>query len=148
MSLLDNFLKYKCVLMEKKRTPDGAGGWITEWAEGAEFDANIVIDQSLQARVAEKEGVTSVYTVTTRRSTVLEFHDVFKRLSDGTARMNGAPRMSQMYPPSTSTVHPSRPRASPISMPLALGMVSDSVLYQMFAVRFTGSSSKAATAKD
>ena len=103
MSLLDNFLKYKCVLMEKKRTPDGAGGWITEWTEGAEFEANIVLDQSLQARVAEKEGVPSVYTVTTRRSTVLEFHDVFKRLSDGTifrATSNGADKQS----PKTGTL--------------------------------------------
>ena len=37
----------------------------------------------MQSRIAEKEGVTSVYTVTTRRSTPLSFHDVFKRLSDG-----------------------------------------------------------------
>nr|DAQ11669.1 MAG TPA: head closure knob [Caudoviricetes sp.] len=97
MSLLDNFLKDACVLMEKKRTPDGASGWIVEWAEGAAFDAAIILDTSMQSRIAEKEGVTNVYTVTTRRSTPLSFHDVFKRLSDGTifrATSNGADKQS------------------------------------------------------
>lgn len=96
MSLIDNFFT-ACVLMEKKREPDGAGGWITEWTEGAEFDAAIVLDTSMQSRVAEKEGVTSVYTVSTRRSTPLSFHDVFKRLSDGTvfrATSNGEDKQS------------------------------------------------------
>ena len=79
MSLLDNFLQEKCVLLEKKRTPDGAGGWLVEWADGAEFNAAVVLDTSMQSRIAEKEGVTSVYTVTTRRSTPLSFHDVFRR---------------------------------------------------------------------
>lgn len=97
MSLLDNFLQEKCVLVEKKRTPDGAGGWLTEWVDGAEFGAAIILDTSMQSRVAEKEGVTSVYTVTTRRSTPLSFHDVFKRLSDGTifrATSNGTDKQS------------------------------------------------------
>ena len=83
MSLLDYYLNTKCTLMEKKRTPDGEGGWATEWAQGAEFDAAIILDTSMQSRIAEKEGVTSVYTITTRRANPLSFHDVFKRLSDG-----------------------------------------------------------------
>lgn len=97
MSLLDNFLQEKCVLLEKKRTPDGAGGWLVEWADGAEFNAAVVLDTSMQSRIAEKEGVTSVYTVTTRRSTPLSFHDVFKRLSDGAifrATSDGAEKQS------------------------------------------------------
>lgn len=96
MSLIDNFFT-ACVLMEKTREPDGAGGWNVAWTDGAEFDAAIVRDTTMQSRVAEKEGVTSVYTVITRRSTVLEFHDVFKRLSDGTifrATSNGADKQS------------------------------------------------------
>ena len=51
----------------------------------------------MQSRIAEKEGVTSVYTVTTRRATPLSFHDVFKRLSDGTifrATSNGEDKQS------------------------------------------------------
>lgn len=80
--LLDNYYE-KCVLMEKKRVSDGESGWLTTWMEGLEFEAAIIVDQSMQARVAEKEGVTGVYTVTTTRATPLEFHDVFKRTKDG-----------------------------------------------------------------
>lgn len=80
--LVDNF-KEPCVLMEKQRVSDGEGGWNTAWTEGAEFEAAIVRDTALAARVAEKEGVSNVYTVTTSINAHLEFHDVFKRLSDG-----------------------------------------------------------------
>lgn len=73
----------RCVLMEKVRTPDGAGGWVPTWSEGAEFDAAVHKDSTLQARVAEKQGVTELYTVTTHRANKLEFHDVLKRKSDG-----------------------------------------------------------------
>ena len=67
----------------KKRVPDGLGGFETSWADGDEFDAAIVKDQSLQARTAEKQGVSSVYTITTARGVALEYHEVFRRVSDG-----------------------------------------------------------------
>ena len=38
---------------------------------------------SMQARAAEKQGVTSMYTVTTSKSVVLQYHDVIKRDRDG-----------------------------------------------------------------
>ena len=47
------------------------------------FDAAIVKDTSLEARIAEKEGLTNTYTVTTSPNAALEFHDVFKRVRDG-----------------------------------------------------------------
>ena len=82
MSLVDSF-KTPCVLMEKQRTPDGEGGFITGWVEGIKFDAAIVKDTTLAARVAEKDGIKNVYTVTTSKNADLDFHDVFKRLKDG-----------------------------------------------------------------
>ena len=82
MSLIDEF-KTPCVMLEKKRIPDGEGGFITSWAEGAEFDAAVVFDSSLEARTAEQQGVSSLYTVTTAKNAKLEYHDVFKRISDG-----------------------------------------------------------------
>lgn len=36
VSLLDDFAR-TCVVLEKTRRPDGAGGYFVEWAEGAEF---------------------------------------------------------------------------------------------------------------
>ena len=82
MTLIDAF-KEPCVLMEKQRVSDGEGGWTTSWVEGAAFDAAIVRDTTLAARVAEKEGVLNIYTVTTDTNAHLEFHDVFKRTRDG-----------------------------------------------------------------
>ena len=43
----------------------------------------ITLDTSIEARVGEKQGVTSVYTITTDKSVVLEYHDVLRRLYDG-----------------------------------------------------------------
>lgn len=82
MSMIEESMEPVC-FMEKTRTPDGEGGFITAWTEGAEFNASITFDTSMQARVADKQGVTSLYTVTTAKNAKLEYHDVLKRLSDG-----------------------------------------------------------------
>lgn len=71
-----------CQLMDKRSKSDGMGGFIYEWTEGAEFEAAVIKDNSMQARIAEKDGVTEVYTVTAEKGATLDFHDVFKRLSD------------------------------------------------------------------
>ena len=80
--LIDDF-KADCVLLEKVREPDGAGGFYTKWTEGAAFTAAITFSTSIEARRAEKEGVSSLYTVTTDKNAKLEYHDVFRRLNDG-----------------------------------------------------------------
>ena len=72
-----------CTLLNKTIDNDGYGGYITTWTEGASFDAAIVFDTSIQARQAEAAGVSSRYTVTTAKAFKLEFHDVFRRDSDG-----------------------------------------------------------------
>lgn len=82
MSLLSEAME-NCTMLIKTVTNDGYGGYITTWAEGANFDAAIVFDTSIQARQADAAGVTSLYTVTTERKLTLEYHDVFRRDSDG-----------------------------------------------------------------
>lgn len=81
MSLLSEAMD-NCTMLDKKTTADGYGGYITSWVEGAEFQAAIVLDSSMQARIAEKQGVTALYTITTRKNVNLQYHDVFKRSSD------------------------------------------------------------------
>ena len=81
MSLLSEFMT-KCVMLDRTTAPDGYGGYTTSWNEGAEFDAAVVLDTSMQARTAEKQGVTALYIVTTKKALNLQYHDVFKRLSD------------------------------------------------------------------
>lgn len=83
MSLLLEAME-ECVLLNKVSEPDGYGGRTESWTESNfEFDAAIVLDTSIQARRAEKEGVTSLYTITTSKGIILEFHEVFKRTKDG-----------------------------------------------------------------
>lgn len=82
MSLLKNAYE-PCVLLTKDRQPDGEGGFITEWRESVEFECAITFDTSMESRIAEKQGVTSRYTITTSKNAKLEYHDVIKRLSDG-----------------------------------------------------------------
>lgn len=69
-------------MMDKTTTPDGYGGYVPVWSEGVEFQAAITLDTSIEARTAESQGVTSLYTVTTRKAMNLQYHDVFQRVSD------------------------------------------------------------------
>lgn len=82
MSLIDSFTS-ECVMLDKVTRPDGYGGIKPQWIEGAPFDAAITLDSSMQARIAEKDGVTALYTVTTKKNINLQYHFIFKRLTDG-----------------------------------------------------------------
>lgn len=83
MSLLDYFGK-PCVLMEKTRKPDGEGGWLpTSWVEGAAFENYQALDASMEARRAEKEGVTSVYSALVDLSVPIEYGDYFRDKETG-----------------------------------------------------------------
>lgn len=82
MSLLDNAME-RCVLLDKTTASDGRGGYIPTWTDGAEFYAAITYDTSMQARIAEAQGVKNLYTVTTRKAMNLQYHDVFRRAEDG-----------------------------------------------------------------
>ena len=82
MSLIDE-AKELCTLIDRRTVSDGQGGFTTQWVDGAEFTAAIIKDSSMQARAAEKQGVTELYTVTVDKGLALEYHDVFRRESDG-----------------------------------------------------------------
>lgn len=82
MSLLSEAME-NCIMLDKVTTPDGYGGITTSWRDGAPFKAAIVYNNSMNARVANVQGVTSLYTVTTSKNVNLQYHDVFRRESDG-----------------------------------------------------------------
>lgn len=82
MSLLDSMME-QCTIIDRKTEPDGEGGYNVVWQDGATIDAAIVHNSSMEAQIAEKQGVTSVYTVTTPRAVLLEYHTVIRRNSDG-----------------------------------------------------------------
>lgn len=82
MSLLSQAME-ACTIINRQKVNDGYGGFVNEWIDGAEFQAAIVFDSSMQAKIAEKQGVSSLYTVTTSRALVLEYGEVFRRERDG-----------------------------------------------------------------
>lgn len=95
MSLLDDFERI-CVIMEKTRQPDGEGGYITTWAEGVEFINHQALDTSMEARIAEKQGVTSVYSALVDKALPIEYGDYFKDKETGTVyRVTSKPEEKQ-----------------------------------------------------
>ena len=70
------------IFVNKVTIPDGMGGTETIWKDGAEFQGSITLDNSIEAKVAEQQGVTNVYTVTTGNNVFLEFNDIIKRKED------------------------------------------------------------------
>lgn len=83
MSLLTTNMQ-RCVMVRETAVSDGRGGQtIPAWVDGAEFLAAVMLDNSMEARRAQAQGVTGVYTVTVSRSENLQYHDVFRRVSDG-----------------------------------------------------------------
>lgn len=82
MSLLEEFTE-SCTIIDKRTIPDGYGSFMPDWVDGAGFDAAIVLDTSMQARIGESQGVTNLYTITTKKNVNLQYHDVFRRNRDG-----------------------------------------------------------------
>lgn len=81
MSLLSAAME-PFIIMNKIKTEDGYGGYTTTWAAGPNIDAVAIFDSSIESRVAQVQGVSSVYTVTTNKNVILEYHDVIKRVRD------------------------------------------------------------------
>lgn len=82
MSLIEESME-DFIMMHKVTISDGEGGFITQWENGAEFRASATFDTSMQARIAQSDGVSSLYTITTSKNAPLQYHDVIKRVSDG-----------------------------------------------------------------
>lgn len=70
------------VFVEKKSVADGYGGFEITYVDGAEFKGGITTDNSTEMRVAEKNGVTALYTITVDKNLPLQYSDIIKRKSD------------------------------------------------------------------
>lgn len=83
MTLLDS-MKEEYVMMDKTTVNDELGGFRVVWVEGAHFDAVIRKDWTIEhGTIAQQDIVDEPFTVVVDKSVTLEFHDVFKRISDG-----------------------------------------------------------------
>ena len=101
MSLLNDFAR-PCVLMERTRVEDGEGCYTLDWAEGADFQNYQALDTSMEARRAEKDGVTSVYSALVDKDVPIEYGDYFKDAETGlTYRVTSNP--SEKESPKSAT---------------------------------------------
>ena len=82
MSLIFEMME-DCVLMNKSIQDDLYGGYgVTAWTEGVHFKASIIKNATTEALIAERQGIKELFTVVVQKGFTLDFHDVFKRVSD------------------------------------------------------------------
>jgi hypothetical protein len=82
MSLLDKAME-SYIILNKQTVDDGYGGVVTTWVEGAKIQCAFQFNNSIEAKTAEAQGVSSVYTLTTKKDINLQYHDVLRRVRDG-----------------------------------------------------------------
>lgn len=82
MSLMDSFAS-DCVILTRTITKDGYGGYVVSWVEGISFPASFEYMASPEIIVAEKQGMARTYKVYIDKQLNFEYHDVFRRISDG-----------------------------------------------------------------
>jgi len=90
MSLLNDFSE-TYTIMEKVRTADGEGGNVVSWQAGATVVLSRAFDSSLAARIAEKDGVKSVFKFYGAKNCGLAFHDVIKATNGEVYRITTNP---------------------------------------------------------
>ena len=77
MNLLESMME-SCTMLDRVTASDGVFGFSSLWADGATFNATIIKASTTEARLAEKLGVTEVYTVVTAKGFGLSYHDIHK----------------------------------------------------------------------
>ena len=91
-----------CTLLEKTRISDGEGGYTFEWKDGLTFKNYYAQNTSMEARRAEKEGVTSLYSALVDKSLPINYNDYFRdETTKQTFRITSEPDEKQA--PSTAT---------------------------------------------
>lgn len=82
MSLLDAY-STECVLLAKSRAPDRLGGYKTAWVEDIHFIAAWEYMSAAEVVLAEQQGTSRVYRIYIDKKLDLDYHEVFKRVTDG-----------------------------------------------------------------
>ena len=69
-------------ILNKTTEDDDYGGFREYYSIGAAFDGVLVLDNSIEAQRAEKEGVTGLYTLTVEKKYRLPWHTVIAKSGD------------------------------------------------------------------
>ena len=101
MSLLTQMMD-ECIFLNRTRTDDAYGGYKDAWTDGARFKAAIAKNASPEQVIAEQQGVAESFTVVVNEGFTLDYHDVFRRASDGAIfRVTSRTQDSTAHPAST-----------------------------------------------
>ena len=82
VSLMDSFAS-DCVALTWAIVKDGYGGYTSAWTDGITFPASFEYSASPEMIIAEKQGVSRTYKMYVDKRLILEYHDAFRRVSDG-----------------------------------------------------------------
>lgn len=82
MSLIDSRME-DVTMLDMVSVPDGFGGIVKEWRDGAKFRAAILTKATTEAEIAYQQGVKRMYTVYTKQIAKLSRNDRLRRESDG-----------------------------------------------------------------
>ena len=72
----------ECRILNRTTAKDGFGGYRETFTEGNTFRAAIAKTRAVDQQIAEKDRLGEEFTVVVDEGTILNYHDVFKRLSD------------------------------------------------------------------
>lgn len=92
----DYYIKNRSVL------PDGEGGVITQWTNGAVVKASLDLGGSTEVRQAEAQNLKTVFTATFPMNTPVKYDDYIENVKTGAVyRITGNPHDNET-PPSAS----------------------------------------------
>lgn len=92
------------IFFEKKLILNDRGGYSEKYVPGAPIMASAVKNDSLQARIADKDGVKNIYTIGTTKDIKLMKNDVIQRKSDSKIFLITGDS-TDMIPPKISTLN-------------------------------------------
>lgn len=99
--MLEDFLDEELCIMDKISQPDGFGGIIYLWQEGAAFAGKSLRKRGDTLLVAQQQGARETYSITTKAQVQLERGTHVRRLKDG-ATMRIITDPQDGTPPGTS----------------------------------------------
>ena len=82
MSLIETMME-DCVFLNRVKVDDPVGGYKDTYQDGITFKAAVIKNNTTEMKLAEKDGVSEIFTIVTDKSMTLDYHDVFRRSSDG-----------------------------------------------------------------
>ena len=105
-----------CHIIDKVTADDAYGSATMGYRKGASISATIIKNNSTEAVVAEKQGVSEIFTIVTPSGSLLDYHSIIRRDSDKEYFIVTS-REKDSVAPAMSTVQISKVNAERWSLP-------------------------------